>query len=143
MPKNFPKIQSNPHCTYCYGTGYQYAKKTNDWFACNYCVREYGTDLNTFTGTNLVRNPSIYNVTAPAGMMMPPPTLPKIKAAPNCVICHGLGYEYKQTFWAPCDRCIRKFGNILVCRRCVGTGSQLKNGLPCKCLKHKLKPAKY
>lgn len=61
--------------------------------------------------------------------MVPPPNLPKIKAAENCAICHGQGYEYKGTYWAPCDRCIKKLGNFLVCRKCVGTGTRLKDGV--------------
>lgn len=142
MPSTFPTIQANPECTYCYGHGYKYQKKLKDWRACEYCVREYNTPLTTFEGTNLIRDTSLYNAAVPAMGMGVPAGLPTIKASPNCYICHGQGYEYKSTYWAPCDRCIKKFGNLLVCRYCVGTGFKLRDGTKCKCLKHHLHKAK-
>lgn len=117
-------------------------KKGQSYRVCEYCQREFGTNLGQFTGTSLVQNMSLYTPTVAVAGMVPPATLPKIKSSPNCTHCHGLGYEYKGTYWAPCDRCIKKFGNMLVCRKCVGTGTKLSNGLPCKCLKHKIHPAK-
>lgn len=149
IPSTFPTVQSNPQCTLCYGTGYKYQKKGQDWRACEYCLREYGTPLSTFsTYPNLVSNPSLYTVET--GVTNPymttsttkPANLPVIKANPDCIICRGQGYEWKSTYWCPCERCIKKFGNFLICRYCVGTGYKLKDGTKCKCLKHHLHPAK-
>eukprot|EP00347_Sterkiella_histriomuscorum_P018124 403346695 len=141
LPGTFPKYESNPSCSLCYGTGYKYQKKQKDWRVCEYCVRESGTPLTMFQGTNLIADTQLYS-TAPVMGMVVPTNLPHIKSAPNCTICHGQGYEWKYSYWAPCDRCIKKFGNMMVCRYCVGTGFKLKDGTKCKCLKHHLHKAK-
>jgi len=114
-----------------------------DWRVCEYCAREHGTPMTTFEAyPNLIANTSLYSSAIPGVAMTPPTNLPIIKSAPNCTICHGQGYEWKNTYWSPCDRCIKKFGNILICRYCVGTGYKLRDGTKCKCLKHHLHPAK-
>ncbi|CDW77322.1 UNKNOWN [Stylonychia lemnae] len=142
LPTHFPKVDTNPQCSQCYGTGYKFQNKVKDWRVCEYCAREHNTDLTIFQDTNLVSDSTLYSSNVSNAAMIPPLTLPVIKSAPDCVICHGQGYEWKQNYWAPCERCIKKFGNFMVCKQCVGTGTKLKDGTKCKCLKHHLHPAK-
>lgn len=90
MPSHFPKISSDPGCSYCYGTGYKYLKKQKDWRLCEYCAREHNTDLSMFEGTNLLEDRSLYGcTTVTTAAMIPPLTLPTIKSTPDCLICHG------------------------------------------------------
>ncbi len=144
MPTNFPLVKANEACSRCHGTGYKYQKKKADWRVCEFCAREYGTDLRQFDNTTLIPNMSLYTIPLSSESSVPPPSLPRIKADPACNLCHGNGYLFNQAtnYWLPCDRCIKKFGNMMICKKCVGTGYTLRDGEACNCFKKHIKPAK-
>lgn len=90
LPSSYPKVQSNPSCSICYGTGYKYQKKQKDWRVCEYCAKEYNTPMTTFDAyPNLIANTTLYASSVPAMGMTVPSNLPVIKSSPNCAICQG------------------------------------------------------